>query len=41
MRKLKRSIARANMKRAGYQHINRKGADKQSFFSLTWRKFVY
>lgn len=41
MRKLKRSVARANMKRAGYQHINRKGADKQSFFSLNWRKFVY
>ena len=41
MRKLKRSIARANMKRAGYQHINKKGVSGESFFSRNWRKFVY
>ena len=27
MRKLKRSIARANMERAGYHRINKKGGD--------------
>lgn len=41
MRKLKRSIARANMERAGYHRINKKGGDGTSFFSRNWRKFVY
>lgn len=48
MRELKRSIARANMKRLGVPHINRKKKVEQkngkivkkSFFSLNWRDFV-
>lgn len=41
MRKLMRSVARANMKRAGYTQINkRKNGSKHSFFALNWRKFV-
>lgn len=45
MRKIKRSIARANMIRAGYEHINRKVAvegekKKRSAFSRHWREFV-
>ena len=43
MRKLKRSIARAHMKRAGYERLNKKGITKngKSFFALNWRNFVY
>lgn len=48
MRKLMRSIARANMKRAGIGNINRRRVvetlegriEKQSFFSKNWRKWV-
>ena len=39
MRKLARSIARANMKRAGFVQINKK-KDGSSFFAQNWRKFV-
>lgn len=41
MRKLKRSVARANMLRQGYTQINKKkyGSD-QSFFARNWRKFL-
>lgn len=48
MRKLKRSIARANMKAAGIGNINRKrvvqtlegNVETCSFFSKNWRKWV-
>lgn len=41
MRKLKRSVARANMKRAGYTQINKKKyGDTKSFFARNWRKFL-
>lgn len=40
MRKLMRSVARHNMKRAGYQHMNRKGADGKSYFARHWRNYV-
>ena len=41
MRELARSIARANMQKAGFQHINRKirGTDETPF-SRNWRKYV-
>lgn len=42
MRKLMRSVARANMKRAGFSNINKRhGGRGSSFFALNWRKFVY
>ena len=50
MRKLLRSIARANMQRKGVQHINkpRRGVQdgKQtevvtSYFAENWRKYIY
>ncbi len=48
MRKYKRSMARANMKKAGISHINKKGyykADSEnekpkSFFARNWRKWI-
>lgn len=48
MRKYKRSMARANMKKAGISHINKKGYYKayrdnekpKSFFSRNWRKWI-
>lgn len=40
MRKLRRSVARHNMKRAGVQHMNRKGMDGKSFFACHWRDYV-
>ena len=48
MRKYKRSMARANMKKAGIPHINKKGyykADSEnekpkSFFARNWRKWI-
>lgn len=41
MRKLMRSVARANMKRAGFTKINKKrGYGGKSFFAMNWRKFV-
>jgi len=49
MRELKRSMARANMKKAGIPHINKKGyykADSEnekpkSFFARNWRKWIF
>lgn len=41
MRKIKRSIAHANMKLAGHAHVNRPGAQGKSFFARNWRTFVY
>ena len=44
MRKLRRSIARAKMLKAGIQHMNKKVKvlhDKdRSYFSLHWREYV-
>lgn len=40
MRKLLRSVARRNMKRAGIQHMNRKGGDGKSYFARHWRNYV-
>ena len=44
MRKLKRSIARANMIKAGHTRINKKignkGERKTSFFASHWREYV-
>lgn len=39
MRKLKRSVAHANMRRKGYTGVNKKRAG-ESFFSKHWREFV-
>lgn len=39
MRKLKRSVARANMKRAGITRLNKRNAG-DSFFSKHWREYV-
>ena len=46
MRKLKRSIARANMKAMGYERINKKrhtaeGKGRKSIFSQNWRDLVF
>lgn len=49
MRELKRSVARENMKRAGFVHINKKRnviyrgtgkSGKTSFFAQNWRKWI-
>ena len=40
MRKLLCSVARHNMKRAGIQHMSRKGRDGKSFFARNWRNYV-
>lgn len=45
MRKLLRSIARANMQRKGVQHINKlrrdlKGRNVPSYFAENWRKYI-
>lgn len=50
MRKLKRSIARANMERAGIKHINKRKTGVNpisgmpvifpSFFADNWRKYI-
>lgn len=39
MRKIRRKIARYNMTRQGIQHMNRKQADRQSFFSKHWKEY--
>ena len=39
MRKLKRSVARNNMKKRGITQINKKKAGA-SFFSENWRDFI-
>lgn len=42
MRKMLRSIARANMQKAGFAKINKPvGSDKKSFFAANWRNYVY
>lgn len=47
MRKLKRSIAKENMRRAGFEHIFKKSRfgekkrDTRSLFSRYWKKFVF
>jgi hypothetical protein len=40
MRKLKRAIARHNMQKQGWQHLNRKHADGRSSFAKYWHEFV-
>lgn len=40
MRRLKRSVARANMRRAGFNGVNKKELEGRSFFALNWRSFV-
>ena len=45
MRKLMRAIARAKMKKAGIQHMNRKvkmpnGKKNRSYFAEHWREYV-
>ena len=43
MRKLKRSIARANMEKRGIKKINRqafKGTPGKSFFAENWREYI-
>lgn len=45
MRKLARSVAHENMRKKGYNQINKKSktdkkANKKSLFSLRWREFI-
>ena len=40
MRKLLRSVARHNMKRAGFTRLNKKGADGKSAFARYWRNYI-
>lgn len=40
MRKLRRSVARHNMLRAGFTRLNKKGGDGRSTFSKLWREYV-
>lgn len=40
MRKLKRSVARHNMIKAGYTCLNKKGANGRSPFAEHWREYV-
>lgn len=40
MRKYLRAIARANMKRAEVQHMNRPRANGSSYFAMNWRKWL-
>lgn len=40
MRKLLRSIARHNMKRAGITQINKTIPGGSSFFALNWREYA-
>ena len=40
MRKLMRSVARHEMLRLGYRHLNQKPKGGASFFALNWRDFV-
>lgn len=39
MRKIRRSIAKHNMKKQKIQHANRKQSDGQSFFAKHWREY--
>ena len=47
MRELMRSIARENMKKAGYEHLNKKrprtklNPTGKSIFSAHWREYVH
>lgn len=40
MRKFKRMIARANMKRAGCTRLNKKGGDGRSTFAKLWKQYI-
>ena len=40
MRKIKRMIARANMKRAGYTQINKKDKTGVSKFAKLWKRYI-
>ena len=40
MRKLLRSIARANMKREGITQVNKTRPGGSSFFALNWREYA-
>lgn len=40
MRKLMRSIARHNMKLAGFTQLNKKRGDGRSAFAKLWRNYV-
>lgn len=40
MRKLRRSVARHNMVRAGYTRLNHKDTDGKSKFAKLWRNYV-
>lgn len=40
MRKWLRRKARAAMRKRGFAHINRKGADGKSFFAKHWREYI-
>lgn len=40
MRKLMRSIARFNMKKAGAVQINKRGGDGRSKFAKYWRAYL-
>lgn len=40
MRKLRRSVARHNMIKAGYTRLNKKGGDCRSVFAKKWREYV-
>lgn len=39
-RKLDRSVARRNMKKAGFVQMNKKDDDYSSKFSKNWRKYI-
>jgi hypothetical protein len=41
MRKLKRSIAKFKMEKAGFERLNKKTSKGKSFFALNWRQFVF
>lgn len=40
MRKLKRLVAKTNMRKKGFPHPCRKGKGGVSFFQTCWRDFV-
>mgnify|MGYP006916043107 CR=1 FL=1 len=40
MRKIKRNIAKVNMKKAGLSKICKKDFEGNSYFSIHWREFI-
>lgn len=40
MRKIKRMIARENMKRAGYTRLNKKRGGGVSTFARMWKQYI-